>query len=70
LFQVSDSDVTIAYRYTKFIPFMADTTQKIRKETLERLRNHGKMGESFEQVVSRLLDQLEQMEHENDFRQS
>ncbi len=41
---------------------MTHTTQKIRKETLERLRNHGRMGESFEQVVSRLLDQLEQVE--------
>jgi len=38
---------------------MSQTTQKISKETLERLREHGKMGDSFEQVVSRLLDQVE-----------
>jgi uncharacterized protein (UPF0371 family) len=38
---------------------MSETTQKIRKETLERLRDRGRMGDSFDQAVSRLLDQVE-----------
>ncbi len=38
---------------------MSQTTMKIKKETLERLREHGRMGDSFEQVVNRLLDDAE-----------
>jgi len=38
------------------------TTQKISKETLTRLKAHGKMGDTFDAVVSRVLDQVE--EHE------
>jgi len=37
---------------------------KIKKETLERLREHGRMGDSFEQVVNRLLDDAEELEAE------
>ena len=35
------------------------TTQKLDEETLERLREHGKMGDSFDSVVNRLLDEVE-----------
>ena len=30
---------------------------KLSKETLERLKDHGRMGDSFEDVVNRLLDE-------------
>ena len=43
---------------------MSQTTMKIKKETLARLREHGRMGDSFEQVVNRLLDDAEEMECE------
>ena len=35
------------------------TTQKLDKETLERLRDHGKMGDSFNGVLNRLLDKID-----------
>lgn len=35
---------------------MPKTTMKMSRETLERLKERGKMGDSFENVVSRLLD--------------
>ena len=35
------------------------TTQKLDEETLGRLREHGKMGDSFDSVVNRLLDEVE-----------
>jgi len=35
------------------------TTQELDEETLERLREHGKMGDSFDSVVNRLLDEVE-----------
>ncbi len=38
---------------------MLNTTQKLGKVTLERLREHGKMGDSFDSVVNRLLDEVE-----------
>jgi len=43
---------------------MSQTTMKIKKETLARLREHGRMGDSFEQVVNRLLDDAEELEAE------
>jgi len=36
-----------------------NTTQKLLKTTLERLRDKGRMGESFDKAVNRLLDQVE-----------
>ncbi len=38
---------------------MSQTTMKTTKETLERLKDHGKMGDSFEKVLNRLLDEVE-----------
>jgi len=35
------------------------TTQKLLKTTLERLRDKGRCGESFDKTVSRLLDEVE-----------
>ena len=43
---------------------MSQTTMKIKKETLERLKEHGGMGDSFEDVVNRLLDEAEELEAE------
>jgi len=43
---------------------MSQTTMKVSKETLRRLREQGKMGDSFENVVNRLLDDAEEMECE------
>ena len=37
-----------------------DTTQKLEKSTLERVRNHGKMGDSFDSALSKVLDLLDQ----------
>jgi len=36
------------------------TTMKVRRETLDRLKRRGKMGDSFEDVVNRLLDASEE----------
>jgi len=36
-----------------------NTTQKMKMETLQRLRQHGKMGDSFDRVMNKLLDQVE-----------
>jgi len=38
------------------------TTQKLEEETLERLRDHGKMGDSFNGVLNRLLDKIDDLE--------
>jgi len=38
------------------------TTMKVKRETLNRLKDHGKMGDSFEKVVNRLLDEVEKNE--------
>jgi len=34
-------------------------TQKLLKTTLERLRDHGRMGESFDIALNNLLDEVE-----------
>ncbi len=41
---------------------MLNTTQKLGKITLERLREHGKMGASFNGVLNRLLDKIDILE--------
>jgi len=38
------------------------TTQKLDEETLERVRDHGKMGDSFNGVLNRLLDKIDDLE--------
>ena len=38
------------------------TTQKLDEETLQRLRDHGKMGDSFNGVLNRLLDKVDDIE--------
>ena len=46
---------------------MPKSTAKLSRETLERLKDHGKMGDSFEDVVNRLLDGTdEELEDEED----
>jgi len=45
---------------------MAQTTMKLSKETLSRLKERGKMGDSFENVVNRLLDDSEEIEEEEE----
>jgi len=45
---------------------MPKTTAKFSRETLERLREHGKMGDSFEDVVNRLLDNSEDEDLEDE----
>ena len=37
------------------------TTQKLGKDTLERVRKHGKMGESFDRAIDRLLDEVDKI---------
>lgn len=41
------------------------TTQRLDQSTLKRVRNHGKMGESFDVVLSKLLDIVEQGEKDS-----
>jgi len=41
---------------------MPKTTMKLSKETHDRLKEYGKMGDSFEDVVNRLLDQVKSVE--------
>ncbi len=38
---------------------MLSTTIKLTRDTVKRLKEHGEFGESFEDVVSRMLDDLE-----------
>jgi len=45
------------------------TTQKLEEETLERLRDHGKMGDSFNRVLNRLLDKIDDLEDQIDGQQ-
>ncbi len=42
------------------------TTQKLDEETLERVRKQGKMGDSFNQVLNRLLDKIDDLEEQLD----
>jgi len=37
-----------------------NTTQRLAKTTLKRVKKHGNMGESFDTALSRLLDRIEQ----------
>lgn len=39
---------------------------KLSKDTLKRLRNFGRMGDTFEDVVNRLLDQNEELDSEDE----
>ena len=55
---------TLCYKYSECLRFMP-TTMKVSKETLDRLRGHGKMGDTFEAVVTRLLDDCEDEELED-----
>ena len=36
-----------------------NTTQRLQTDTLERFRKHGKMGESFNVVLNKVLDEAE-----------
>ncbi len=39
---------------------------KIHQETHERLQSHGDMGESFDDLINRILDDWEKQEQESD----
>jgi len=38
------------------------TTMKLSKETLQRIRDHGRMGDTLESVVNQVLDKVENKE--------
>lgn len=38
---------------------MGDTTIKVKDTTVERLKANGKMGDSYDMVINRLLDEHE-----------
>ena len=40
---------------------MKHTTQRLEEETLDRVRDFGKMGESFNMVLNKVLDELENL---------
>jgi len=44
---------------------MSKTTMKTTSESLDRLRSHGKMGDSLDGVLNKVLDKLEE-EDEDD----
>ena len=37
------------------------TTQRLEEETLDRVRNLGKMGESFNVVLNKVLDEIDDL---------
>jgi len=45
---------------------MPQSSMKISKETLKRLKEFGKMGDTFEDVVNRLLDNSEDEDLEDE----
>ena len=42
------------------------TTGKLTKSTLRRLKEHGKMGDSFDNAVNRVLDEVEGIDEEEE----
>jgi transcriptional regulator len=48
--------------YVYFNQMSSQSTIRCSKETQSRLKGHGKMGDSFEKVVNRLLDEAEKDE--------
>jgi len=38
-----------------------NTTQRLEEETLDRIRDHGKMGESFNVVLNKVLDEIDDL---------
>ncbi len=42
------------------------TTGKLSKDTLHRLKEHGKMGDSFDKAVNRVLDEVEGIDEEEE----
>jgi len=45
---------------------MEQTTGKLSKSTLSRLKEHGKMGDSFDDAGNRVLDEVEGIDEEED----
>lgn len=39
---------------------------KVHQDTHERLQSHGNMGETFDDLINRILDDWEEQEQEND----
>jgi len=39
---------------------MSNTTQRLDLSTLNRVRKYGKMGETFDQALSKVLDKIEE----------
>jgi len=44
---------------------LQQTTGKLSKSTLRRLKEHGKMGDSFDNAVNRVLDEVEGLNEED-----
>jgi len=42
------------------------TTQRLEEETLDRVRNLGKMGESFNVVLNKVLDEIDDLHNRLD----
>jgi len=54
-------------RYITFTLFTGvNTTQRLEEKTLDRLREKGKMGDSFNVVLNRLLDKIDDLEEQLD----
>jgi len=50
------------YWYISFTKFHGmHTTQRLEEETLDRIRNLGKMGESFNVVLNKVLDEIDDL---------
>ena len=40
---------------------MKNTTQRLEEETLDRIRDHGRSGESFNRVLKKVLDEIDDL---------
>ena len=40
------------------------TMIRVRRDVVERLKSKGRKGESYSQVLERLIDRIEELEHE------
>jgi len=52
----------MAFKTSTLFTSVKNTTQRLEEETLDRIRDHGKMGDSFNGVLNRLLDKIDDLE--------
>ena len=63
----------MAFKTSTPFTSVKNTTQRLEEETLDRIRDHGKMGESFNVVLNKVLDEIEDLhdrldDHEDEIK--